>query len=768
MVLILVEPVSKTQLSMFKFFIALFLSLILCGCGKKKPSPSALPAEQVKETAHAELRASLAAQPGTNALSSRCAECHQDIHHHWQKSHHGQANRLMSPELDDEAFSNEELKTIAEHWKFDKKADGYKLSVDGENHHVGMAIGLTPLIQYLVPAGGGRWQTPSTAWDPAKKEWFDVLGGDQRTSADWGHWSGRGMTWNTQCAWCHMTDYKKNYDVATDSYQSHWKEMGVGCTQCHGDIAATPDADNGCLIDLAKYQNTKKSKDLTVANCASCHSRRGQLDGDFHLGKKFGDHFQLQLPTQDNLYYADGQIKDEDYVWTSLRLSKMGHKGVNCMDCHNPHSTELKLPLANNTLCMSCHGSGTNGRIEGATLINPLSHTKHGPNSTGSSCVSCHMTHTTYMGRDDRRDHGFHVPDPLMTKELGIPNACNKCHTDKDTDWAIKSTESLFGARMNTPARQHQRTRTRAIGHAFSGQQQAIDGLLKAYENEENPAWIATLLQVMRAWSTDPRVQQIALEAVKHEDPLVRSSSCIILEFGMGTSAVLESMFKDPIKEVRVAAAWASRSRLSQHPDMLNELKESLTFSADQPTGAMSLAQLAIDSNKLDEAEKWLEKAVAHDQTSAASHETYAILLSRVGKPQKALDQLKIAAKLEPTNVRFTYLIALIYAEMGDTKSTETFLRDTIKKDPSHDRSHYNLGLLLASQEKLDEAVLSILHAEHANPASPDYPYARATLHMRQGDTNRAFEACRTALGVQRDYQPALNLIRQIAQSQRK
>ena len=228
---------------MLKFISSLVLSLILCCCSEKKPAETAAEnSAPVEDISHADLHAGLVAQPGTNALSSRCAECHQDIHHHWQKSHHGQANRLMSADLDSEAFSNKSLKTVSEQWNFAKDAAKFTITADDQKHHAGMAIGLTPLIQYLVSAKGGRWQTPSTAWDPAEKEWFDVFGGDLRTSADWGHWSGRGMTWNTQCAWCHMTDYKKNYDVDTDSYQSTWKEMGVGCTQCHGDIAAAPDA----------------------------------------------------------------------------------------------------------------------------------------------------------------------------------------------------------------------------------------------------------------------------------------------------------------------------------------------------------------------------------------------------------------------------------------------------------------------------------------------------------------------------------------------
>ena len=67
-----------------------------------------------------------------------------------------------------------------------------------------------------------------------------MLGGDDRTAADWGHWTGRGMTWNVQCAYCHMTDFKKNYDAKTDTYHSSWTEMGVGCTQCHGEIVEHP------------------------------------------------------------------------------------------------------------------------------------------------------------------------------------------------------------------------------------------------------------------------------------------------------------------------------------------------------------------------------------------------------------------------------------------------------------------------------------------------------------------------------------------------
>ena len=114
--------------------------------------------------------------------------------------------------LDKQPFSNKSLKTPSETWTFSKESKELTITANDEKHNVGMVIGVEPLIQYLTAASDGRWQAPNAAWDPSKKEWFDIFNGDARTKADWGHWTNRGMTWNTQCAWCHMTDFQKTHD----------------------------------------------------------------------------------------------------------------------------------------------------------------------------------------------------------------------------------------------------------------------------------------------------------------------------------------------------------------------------------------------------------------------------------------------------------------------------------------------------------------------------------------------------------------------------
>ena len=86
--------------------------------------------------------------------------------------------------------------------------------------------------------------------------------------------------------------------------------------------------------------------------CAPCHSRRGVLSEGFHGGDEFCDFYNLEL-LRDDTYFADGQIKDEVYVYGSFVQSKMYHKGIRCTDCHDPHSLKLKSP--GNETCTSCH-----------------------------------------------------------------------------------------------------------------------------------------------------------------------------------------------------------------------------------------------------------------------------------------------------------------------------------------------------------------------------------------------------------------------------
>src|SRR5690606_24080790 len=147
----------------------------------------------------------------------------------------------------------------------------------------------------------------------------------------------------------------------------------------------------GLTVDLSS--GAPPERELSV--CAPCHSRRGNTFPNYVAGLPYLAHFE-PAPLEDGLYFADGHIQDDVYVSGSFVQSKMHARGVRCTDCHDPHSTGVRLP--GNTLCAQCHDP---------TVYDVDVHLRHEAGTEAAQCVSCHMPERTYMVVDPRRDHSF-------------------------------------------------------------------------------------------------------------------------------------------------------------------------------------------------------------------------------------------------------------------------------------------------------------------------------------------------------------------------
>jgi hypothetical protein len=116
----------------------------------------------------------------------------------------------------------------------DARGPAFELAAAAETTLVpSFVLGHVQVEQFLVPGDGGRLQALPVAYDPVAGDWFDVFP-EAPDARAWEHWTRPGMTANSQCVECHTTGYEKGYDVATDTYATHWAEAGVGCEACHG------------------------------------------------------------------------------------------------------------------------------------------------------------------------------------------------------------------------------------------------------------------------------------------------------------------------------------------------------------------------------------------------------------------------------------------------------------------------------------------------------------------------------------------------------
>ena len=207
----------------------------------------------------------------------------------------------------------------------------------------------------------GRLQAFTIAWDVARRRWFHLYPAERIDHRDPLHWTRPLQNWNFMCAECHSTDLKKNYDLRTGSYDTTWHQIDVGCQACHGPasrhLSGTP-SKGDFAVDLAAPDAT-----MQIETCARCHSRRAVIAGGYRHGERLMQTHQPSLLTAD-LYFADGQIRDEVYEYGSFLQSKMYAKGVRCSDCHDPHS--LQLRRQGNDLCVGCHNAGAPAARSGA------------------------------------------------------------------------------------------------------------------------------------------------------------------------------------------------------------------------------------------------------------------------------------------------------------------------------------------------------------------------------------------------------------------
>lgn len=676
--------------------------------------------------------------------SQACRACHAEFFDAWKDTDHALANRLPQPE---------HLSALAS-FPGGLPAALAASGVGAPPAAPLMILGHKPIWQALVPAPGGRWQAHEVAHDPARGDWFNVFGNEQRQPGEWGHWTGRGMNWNTMCAQCHMTGYKPNYDPATDSFHSTWVEQGIGCIQCHGEPSPGHGQPGSASVPLDPF---KGDRSRMMQTCAPCHARNEPLTRTFKPGDSYHDHYRVTLPVAAATFYPDGQQRDEDFNWTSILLSRMGHAGVSCLDCHDPHTNKTILPVQNNALCMQCHS--TPGRLmpggARAVPIEPLSHSRHTEGSAGNSCVSCHMPTTNYMQRSPRHDHGWIKPDPLLTRELGIPNACSKCHEKEGLDWVITKADAWYGAKLDSP----QRSRTRAVAALQTGDPSAVTPALAALARENVPAWRATLLELLAPHVTETAVRTVMETALRAADPLERAAAVRGLANQPDASVVLRPLLADPVRLVRLDAAWALSTELPADSPLRLELDAYLQLNLDQPGGLVRVGMDLANRGRLDEARGKLELAASRDSTSTDINLLIGQLLVMQHKPAEAAARYWLAASARPTDAEAPYRAALAYAEAGQTAGAENALRLTVARDPSRDRAWYNLGLLLAAANRLPEAIAALAEAEKISPASPDYPYAAATVYLRAGDRPAARAAAIRALNANPNYAPAERLL---------
>jgi predicted CXXCH cytochrome family protein len=675
----------------------------------------------------------VAESPATFVDERSCLECHASQVQAWVGSHHDLAMQEATAatvlgDFADARFSKDGVQT-----RFFQRDGKFWVRTDGEDgrpadFEVKYTFGVEPLQQYLIQLDRGRLQAFTIVWDVARRRWFHLYPTERIDHRDPLHWTRPLQNWNFMCAECHSTDLKKNHDPRTASYNTAWRQIDVGCQACHGPaskhLSGTP-GKGDFLVDLSAPDAS-----LQIETCARCHSRRAVIADGYRHGERLMQTHQPSLLTPD-LYFADGQIRDEVYEYGSFLQSKMHSKGVRCSDCHEPHS--LRLRREGNELCAGCHNAGApaaRASIDTSGLqrknYDSAAHHFHQPGQPGSKCVDCHAPSRVYMQVDARRDHSFRIPRPDLSVRFGTPNACNSCHERRPAQWAAKQVEKWYG-----PNRRQEVTFVAAFDAAQRGEPSALDALTALAGDVQSPAIVrATAVDWLRSFPGETAFNALQ-SALRDTDPLVRTAAANGFDvYDPRQRSALLPLLSDPIRAVRLAAiAAAPPERLNS--SAVREYEMSQQENADQPGAHINVGNLYASLGRAEDAASAYQAAIRLDATSAPAYVNLADLRSRSGENAVAIEVLRtgLQAQAGAQNVQTAALHHALGLALVRERRYEDAIKElelSAKQSPNDARYAYVLGVALYDGGKRQEGLRVLKQALRRHPNDPDLANALA------------------------------------------
>ncbi|MFC1688926.1 tetratricopeptide repeat protein [Pseudomonadota bacterium] len=639
--------------------------------------------------------------------------------------------------------------------RFYKKDGKFFVHTNGAGGEMGdfeitHTFGWFPLQQYLIPFPGGRLQTLHIAWDSRDNQWFRVPPNEPLEPDDWLYWTNAAQNWNGMCAQCHSTNLQKNYDPETGSYNTTWSDIDVGCEACHGPGSAhvawaempemaRPPRDNAMLaVDTSDISSREQ-----VELCAPCHSRRGAMGDYQHTETDLLDNFLPSLLGED-LYYADGQIQDEVYVYGSFTQSKMYRHDVRCSDCHDVHSIERVRE--GNELCLQCHRQAQYDTREhhfhkaegepGEPILSPQGDVLFEV-GTGAQCVQCHMPGRYYMGVDYRPDHSFRIPDPALSASIGAPDACLRCHIDQDSAWSQETVLEWYG-----PGQRAHYGELLARGRA--GDAGAEKELVRLAGDVLYPVIVrATALSMLGGYSSRETLQAMEV-ALMDEEALIRRTAASLIELPdrKKLAGLLASTLYDPAKTVRIEAARRLVGELNEYLDaeqktlfesVLGEFEDSMLYAADFAASRHNLANLYAELGRPEDAiEQYLE-AIRIDNQFYPATANLAVLYNQTGQNEKAEKLLKEAVAAHPEWYDLSYSLGLLLVEMQRYGEALGYLQQASRGLPERPRIHYNLGLLFQHMGADVSAESELKTALTLEPENLDYQFGLADHYLKRG-----------------------------------
>lgn len=437
-------------------------------------------------------------QPADDYVSSdSCRSCHPGNYASWHASFHRRMTQVAKPENILADMTGLELRNSGKAYRVGRDGDTYYVETkaagapDSAYAHRQDIVLLTgshhQQICWLSTDQGRTLEQLPFSYIVAEKKWVHIADvflvppgphDDVYTVGDW----------NTNCINCHTTRGRQK-PVGGMKYDSAVTDFGISCEACHSGgrrhIELNRDPIRRFMLHFTQ------EPDPTIANparmdgpasslvCGQCHSvsnfnspaayaQFSQHNSKYRPGMKQLDLRWIVQPNDPaqharhaslerdepgymiNRFWGDGMIRVTGREFNGTSASPCYQGGhFSCLSCHDlhPHDAstndlkdwaddQLRPDVTSDQSCLPCHRD---------VAANIPAHTHHAPASAGSSCINCHMPHTTLGLMKAVRSHQISSPSAHESLAYHRPNACNLCHLDQPLAWVANALHAWYG-----------------------------------------------------------------------------------------------------------------------------------------------------------------------------------------------------------------------------------------------------------------------------------------------------------------------------------
>ncbi len=655
-----------------------------------------------------------------------CAGCHTAQYRDWSESTHGKAGGSPGPDVVIAPFTGSPIRfedaTVtprirggsyefvvqqAGHPEATYRVDG----VIGGGHMIG---GGTQGFLTRLPDGTERflpwdWSRGAAAWfcntgSRTNEGWVPITSGMLlRDCGDWPPIRPIGTVARfANCQECHGSQIATEFEAGV-GYATSYTTLQVNCESCHGPgrehVALAQGGTFPADGDIGMPSLAYLDKDESLAVCFQCHALKDVLKEGYLPGDPLESYYALKFPVLgDQPYFADGRIRSFAYQANHMASACYLEGPMDCVSCHEPHAQGYwdinRKPLSSpfdDGQCTSCHAS---------KAVDVEAHTFHDAGTEASTCVTCHMPYLQHpeVGSDvpfARSDHTIAMPRPVFDTDLGLVDACSRCHADRSP----LQLQSEVRARWGDP-KPHRPGVEGLVGELRAKNVTEAAALLLHPEEHDPLVQFQGLSRLVSGYlrpddanlPVQVRTQLSAMAA--NEDLDIRALALAALHFTSGNEPSVRRELVAALEQTQEDEALRGRWILA------------LGFLADR----------ARDAGETPVAKLGYKKALELRPGDPAILRAIGQMHSRDGTYEEAVVAFRLSLAAEPEQPLTWVNLGIALAGLGDPGGARQAYEESLKLNPHEALAFFNLGNLHRQADRLPEAADAYAQAVAADP----------------------------------------------------